>query len=286
MSLASVIHITVRQKGRFGDSYLGYVPINPGSYKINPSPSTHWHKLSCKPGKTSSKLRGDLQVTFQFQSKWSGQAKRGDAKSGRDHHLLRRASMLQRSSSDVKLGGVMGRAGSDEILIGRPNQPRAKEILASLRRSFRRKNKSPVFQNCDDDFASFLSQSASSTPQIVRKRTSSITVPDTGSNSLSSTSYLSIGMSDSDTGNSQTPPLGSAAKGQGISEGEAPIVGDMASPEQEDGKMVSIGILHGSYQCSFACGLFFCSVAMEHISYPSGHLTFNPYLSVMFVVRD
>lgn len=233
MSLASVIHITVRQKGRFGDSYLGYLPINPGSYKIDPAPSTHWHKLSCKPGKTSSKLRGDLQVTFQFQSKWSTQAKRGDARS----HLLRRTSMLQRSSSDVKLSGAMGRTGSDEILSGRPNQPKAK-ILASLRRSFRKKTKAPMFQNCDDDFASFSSQSASSTPQIFRKRTSSITVPDTGSNSLSSTSHLSIGMSDSDTGNSmsQTSPLGTPGKGRRVSEGEG--ASDVTSPELEDGIMV------------------------------------------------
>lgn len=242
MSLTSVIHITVRQKGRFGDSYLGYIPINPGSFKINPNPTTHWYKLGCKPGKNSNKLRGDLQVTFQFLSKWSGQAKRGsDSKSGRGHHHHHRG-MLQRSSSDLKLGGGgLGHAGSDEILNGgRSSQPRAKkEILASLRRSFRRKNKSPVFQNCDDDFASFSSQSASSTPQIIRKRTSSITVPDAGSNSLSSTSYLS---NDSDTGNSvsQTPPpRRSTGKGRNTSEGDDVASVEKASPEQEDTKLVS-----------------------------------------------
>ena len=158
--------------------------------------------------------------------------------------------MLQRSSSDVKLGG-MRHTGSDEVLT-RQNQGKGKkEILASLRRSFRKKNKSPVFQNCDDDFTSFSSQSASSTPQVSRKRTNSYVVPDPGSNSLSSTSYLSNGMSDSDTGNSapHSPPSVRVSKGRLASEGGGggggeDILGpDKASPEHEDSKMVRTAVV-------------------------------------------
>ncbi len=243
MSLASVVHITVRQKGRFGDSYLGYVAIDPGCFKIDPSPSTHWYKLGCKPGKTGTKLRGDLQVTFQFLSKWLDKSKRGNANIGIP--ALGAGGMLQRSSSDAKLG-PMGRAGSEEIIVGggRLNQSKSKkEILASLRRSFRRKNKSPVFQNCDEDFASFSSHSASSTPQIIRKSTNSAVVPDTGSNSVSSTSYLSNGMSDSDSVSHSPPPHKAGKVLQQTSEGEEAPALDKSSPEQKDmeeEKMVSM----------------------------------------------
>lgn len=250
MSLASTIHINVRQKGRFGDHYIGYIPINPGSFKIGPNQVTHWYKLGPKPGKSSSKLRGDLQVTFQFLSKWSAKAEQDDI--GIPDFPK---GMLKRSSSDVKIP-AMKHTDSAEGLAGRQNQSKNKrEILASLRRSFRKKNKSPVFQNCDDDFASFSSQSASSTPQYIRKKTSSSIVPDNASNSLSSIGYLSNGMSDSDTGNSisHSPQSTRSSKGgQRTSEGEDVPVVDKSSrssleprdKEQEDstqdGKLVSL----------------------------------------------
>lgn len=235
MSLANTIHITVRQKGRFGDSYLGYIPLNPGSFKIAPNQVTHWYKLGAKPGKSSTKLRGDLQVTFQFLSKW---ASRADTEGTFEH-----GGMLRRSSSDLRLHSKR-HADLNEGMVGRSNQLKKRELLSSLRRSFRRKPKSPAFQNCEDEFASFSSQSTSSTPQNIRRKTNSYVSPDNISN-MSSTGQLSNGMSDSDTGNStsHSPPSLRAGKESSASEcGDTPV-GSLDSKEVEDivpdGKMVS-----------------------------------------------
>lgn len=242
MSLVTTIHITVRQKGRFGDQYIGYIPINPGNFKISPTQITHWYKLGPKPGKISSKIRGDLKVTFQFLSEWSGKNSK---------HIVpqlasvqRGSGMLKRTSSDQK---IMRESGSAENLIGKSTPPKNKKF-ASLRRSFRRK-KSPILSNCEDDFASFSSHSASPSPQTIRKGC----IPDSGSNSLTSTSHY---QSDSDTGISmpQSPvPLQiKVTLGAGDSDGEGSAVVadkmtlDLKDKDQEDasnftveGKVVS-----------------------------------------------
>jgi hypothetical protein len=154
--------------------------------------------------------------------------------------------MLQRSLSDLRLGDkAMGFTGSEDILTpGKKHQKPKKEILASLRRSFRKKNRSPVLKNCDDDFTSFSSHSTVSTPQIARvhKTPSSHSMPtDTnGSNSLSSTSAMSNGMSDSDSVSQTPPPM--RRNGNRVcknSDGEdAAIMDTKASPDQEDLKIV------------------------------------------------
>ena len=206
MSLVTTIHITVRQKGRFGDNYLGYLPINPGNFKICPVQVTHWYKLGSKPGKSSTKLRGDIQVSFQFLSDWSGVTKQVC------NNVGIQGGMLKRSTSDVKIPTIQ-----DKDSVGKPNSyssKNKKEVFASLRRrSFRRK-KSPAVQNCDNDFASFSSHSATSTPQNVRRMNSYMA--DTGSNSVSS---ISNGLSDSDTDSSvpQLPLLTKQGKGLMVS---------------------------------------------------------------------
>lgn len=222
MSLAITFHVTVRQKGRFGDSYIGYIPINPGSFKIDPGQVTHWYKLGPKPGKPSTKLRGDLQVTFQFLSKWSGG---GAVAAAEDLSAIPgHVGMIKHSSSDMRISATMRHTNSDEALSsgrGGVAVKNKREILSSLRRSFRRKTKTPAMQASTDDFVTFSSHSASSTPQNARKRNSSSMVGDNASNSLSSTSYLSNGQSDSDTGNSiisQSPPP--VSKGLRTSESE------------------------------------------------------------------
>lgn len=247
MSLASTIHITVRQKGRFGDSYLGYIPINPGGFKIDPAPTTRWYKLGAKPGKSSVKLRGDLQVTFQFLSKWSAQTKRRATIC----YAGRKGMLLQRSSSDLKLGELQ-HMNSDDLLTGggsRLNQVKGKkEVLGSLRRSFRRKTKDPPFKKCDDDFATFLTtHSAASTPQSTRKKTTSVVIPDNASNSFSSTGCLS---NDSDTGNSIShSPL--SGKGLVVSESEEPAVASEQKEKEavspEDANVVS----HAYESCTY-----------------------------------
>lgn len=144
--------------------------------------------------------------------------------------------MLKRSASDLKLR----HADSAEAMVGGPKSKR--EILASLRRSFRRKPKASIFQSCNDDFASFSSHSASSTPQNIRKRTNTYAMPDNTSNSVSSTGYLS-NMSDSDTGNSTShSPV--ARRSHRTSECEDVTVAEKLSLEEDvnsfatDGKLV------------------------------------------------
>ena len=128
---------------------------------------------------------------------------------------------------------------SDDLLTGRAggrlNQVKGKkEVLGSLRRSFRRKNKDTAFKKCDDDFATFLTHSASSTPLSARKKTTSVIIPDNGSNSFSSTGCLS---NDSDTGNSVSHSP-SSGKGQVVSESEEPVVMTGTS-EQKEKEVVS-----------------------------------------------
>lgn len=188
--------------------------MSPNSFKLGPDTVTHWYKLGPKPGKLSSKLRGDLQVTFQFLSKWSGQEGGGGGESSTDiGSLHKHRGMLRRSLSDLE----MTRDSSVESL-NKSKQPKTKrELLGSIRRSFRRK-KAPAFKACDEDFGSFSSHSAastplntrtfsshsaSSTPLNTRKRTNSSFSSVTGS-------QVSGNMSDSDTGASsvsQSPLL-------------------------------------------------------------------------------
>ncbi len=239
MSLASTVHVTVRQKGRFGDSYIGYIPVNPGSFKIDPVQVTHWHKLGPKPGKPSTKLRGDLQITFRFLSKWSGENVGFPGHTG----------MIKHSSSDMKISTTtMRHTNSDEALSSGRQKMKRGEILSSLRRSFRRKSKpSASHTSCMDDFAAFSSHSASSTPQNPRKKTSSSYVPDNASNSLSSTSVLSNGQSDSDSVSHSPPPISRGLRTSESEDGSIPaadrekevVVEGGNAVSAQDGKMVS-----------------------------------------------
>ena len=82
--------------------------------------------------------------------------------------------MLSRSKSEMR--GKVRDVTAMNVVDGKPAtppQPRVKDRLTTaIRRSFRRKNKTPsVFQECDDDFT--FSQSASSTP-VLRKRSNTL----------------------------------------------------------------------------------------------------------------
>lgn len=247
MSLVTTIHITVRQKGRFGDGYIGYVPISPGNFKISPNLVTHWYKLGSKPGKSSSKLRGDLQISFQFLSEWSEQL---DQSVEASMELVRaQAGMLKRSSSDVKIWMANGMGADKEVGLAdekQPGQSKGKnEILSALRRSFKRKNKPAVLKKRKDEFTSFESQSMTPTHQYLRKRSNTL-MHITRSNSLCSTGRISVGQStDSDTSVTASPLLARSNRGSIVVNVDGSSVTEKLLPEIEvEGPAASDGMVN------------------------------------------
>ena len=201
MSLDTTLQITVRQKGRISEDFIGYIAIPLRNFNINSKKITHWYKLGSRPGKVKHKLRGDLLVSIQFLSKWTLLSEQEPVVSNSPvvSNGTRTRRMLRRSKSDVKLKSK-DMSGSASLIDRPQNQSKVKGRLAVFRRSFRKKNRSPVFQNCEDEFETF-SQSASSTPNL-RQRTHTFD----SSSSLGGKN----GPSDSDTGNSdlsQSPPI-------------------------------------------------------------------------------
>ena len=171
MSLGSTINITVRQKSRFSDDYLGYLPLIPDSFKINPNLVTRSYKLGPKPGKSSSKLRGDIHISFQFLSNWSEQLDRS-TEAGMELDRIQ-SGILKRSATDASNYGPRASNGRVVASEKQSNSSRGrKEILSSLRRSFRRKSKSADSKRTIDDFSMYTSTSmASSSHHFSRSNT-------------------------------------------------------------------------------------------------------------------
>ena len=238
MSLVTTIHIQVRQRGRFGDKYLGYLPISPGNFKVSPNTVTHWYKLGPKPGKSSSKLRGDLQISFQFLSKWS-------EKQGRGLETGMQDGLLRRSSSDRKIWNGNG-VGPDigSLLAEEQQQSQSKnkkELLSSLRRSFKRKSKpSGGTQNGDKDFF-FTGADISPLPQYVPKKSSAVNVMR--SNSISLGRPVSLGpLTDSESSLTSSPLLSRIIKRrseEAILELTSPGGGEKGVGEREVGSPLS-----------------------------------------------
>ena len=254
MSLDTTIHLTVRQKGRLGDQFIGHIPIPLRDFSITSKLITHWYKLGSRPGKIKNKLRGDLQISIRFMSKWSNslgssaQQQQGEFGSqspslsdGFGSKHPRR--MLTRSKSDMRLKvrDVMATG----LIDGKPatGQPKVKDRLTTaIRRSFRKKNKTPIFQECEDEFT--FSNSASSSP-VLRKRSNTLNL------------ILKGAQSDSDTGTpsdmSQSPATVhpdiqvQLAESGGVSAQESESSGDNLEEgaeekqlqEKEDKKIVS-----------------------------------------------
>lgn len=89
---------------------------------------------------------------------------------GRRHPSSRR--MIARSKSEMRVKPKDTMATS--LVDGKPSSPQTKvkgRLATAIRRSFRKKNKETVFQECEDDFT--FSQSASSTP-VLRTRSKTL----------------------------------------------------------------------------------------------------------------
>lgn len=169
MSLDTTVQLTVRQKGRVGDQFIGCLSIPLGTFAVSSKAVTHWYKLGAKPGKTNTKLRGELLVTIKFVSKWLSGITTGDSDVivANGDTNLKSKRMLKRSKSDVKLKSNNS-ALESPLPSPQPSQSKIKERLSSFRRSFRRKNKSPVLDPRKEDFSlfSFPAHSPATTPEF------------------------------------------------------------------------------------------------------------------------
>ena len=139
MSLDSAVDITVRQKGKFSDEFIGHITIPFTNLTISRRQRQNWHKLGPKPGKTNSKLRGDLLITTSFLAKWNNKES-NFCSSPVDIEVNRREGrMLRRSKSEYK---------SSPRESPKSERSKSKGIFT---RSLRKKNPQ-VFEDCEDDF--------------------------------------------------------------------------------------------------------------------------------------
>lgn len=202
MSLDTTVQLIVRQKGRVGDNFIGCLSIPLRGFTVSSKPVTHWYKLGAKPGKTNTKLRGEILVTIKFVSKWLSSSSSIDSEIivANGDASPRSKRMLKRSKSDQKL---LGNPQSPQLM-----QSKIKEKLSVFRRSFRRKNKSPVLDQCTDDFGSFysLSHSPAMTPEF-RKRSQTLDLGKRSGSPSYRQAYNCRNRSDSDHSEGSQSPL-------------------------------------------------------------------------------
>ena len=248
MSLDTTVHLTIRQKGRLSDDFIGYIAIPLGGFSLNSKQVTHWYKLGSKPGKANVKLRGDLLVTIKLLSNWIQFADTYTPVSGTTRKIfpVTGKAMLKRSKSDAKIKPPDSPGLSNGALAEKTNHnpSKMKEKMSAFRRSFRKKTKSPIFQECDEDFTSF------SPPTQFRARShtidaSSIATPRSQSTSLASVKDDSSSESENgilDKGLSQSPSLRPSVQAlfaeAAVLENEENQ--DVTSKEDSDVKLVSI----------------------------------------------
>ncbi len=205
MSLDTTLHIAVRQKGRLSDELIGYIAIPLSGFQLTSKLVTHWYKLGSRPGKQNLKLRGDLKVSIQLQFKWVqfSDTFTAEPTSSRKVYPVPTKAMLKRTKSDLKNQDRSSSCATEGQLSEKSNNkaPKVKEKMSVFRRSFRKKNRSPVLQDCNEEFASF----SSSPPVQHRARSNTIDVGSLNpeiSKRPSGTSISDISSSESESGSS------------------------------------------------------------------------------------
>ena len=180
MSLDTTILCFVRQKTSLKDKFLGLVSIPLSTFTISSKPVTHWYKLGAKAGKTSSKLRGELLLSIKFLSNWVAEEretvdftfgsegeeaenkKNGKLKATRSVKFSsspfggRRKSMLKRTKSEAKPRSSSSDAGAGSTTreTDGKGDKGAKKEKSKFRLSIKKKSRSPVLEECSDEFMS------------------------------------------------------------------------------------------------------------------------------------
>lgn len=204
MSLDTTLHITVREhKGRLSDKFIGYIAIPLSGFKLTSKQVTHWYKLGSKPGKNTLKLRGDLQVTLQLQFKFTDLFTREPTDSKKVYPVAGKG-LLKRSKSEIRVRPLerVNSLLNEGLIDNTSGQPslNLKEKMSVFRRSFRKKNRSPVLQNCEDEFASFAP------PNHSRARSNTIDITSKMSKIPSGTSVSDVSSSESESTSGSLKP--------------------------------------------------------------------------------
>ena len=148
MSFQSILEIQVRQKSKFTDEHIGQIRIPVTSLVLSDKLRKTWYKLAARPGKTSSKIRGDILIATCFLSKWD--TKEPTISSFTDLDISEQSDrMLRRTKSEYRSKSK----GSPK-----PDKSKQKSVFDRLR-----KNKSNVFEECED-FVSVRSPESPPTP--------------------------------------------------------------------------------------------------------------------------
>ena len=166
MSLDSSVDITVRQKSKFTDDYIGCLHIPFTNLSISKKLTQNWYKLGPRQGKVSSKIRGDLLVTTSFLANWDSNSTEHqtlyndftDTLNTKIDLEQQGSKMLRRSKSEYK-----GRPSKDSPKLDRST----KKGLFS--RSLRKKNPQ-VFEDCEDEFVSLSIDGQPPTPPKSEQR--------------------------------------------------------------------------------------------------------------------
>ena len=155
MSLDSSVDITVKQKTKFTEEFLGYTRIPFNHLSISRRPRQNWHKLGPRPGKTSSKLRGDVLISLAFLYKWDSVETQTPPTSPSFETGDRK--MLRRTKSEHR-GGA--------------KQERAVKSKGSIFGRTKSKKNSQVFEDSDDFVALSIRSSGDppTPPQSERRK--------------------------------------------------------------------------------------------------------------------
>lgn len=209
MSLDSAVHITVKQKTKFSEEFIGHLTIPFSTLTISRRAKQNWYKLGPRPGKTNTKLRGDLLLATSFISKWgreessisslttsSNSPINIEARDGR--RMLRRSKSEYKSSSSTASNGSLLGGVKDS-----PKQDKKPKSGGIFGRSLRRKN-TQVFEDSDDFLFTYRSSGSPPTPPRTGDRklmnySSSLTEDGSVESSIISSSGSDIASSGNNT---------------------------------------------------------------------------------------
>ncbi len=261
MSLDTTLHIAVRQKGRLSDELIGYIAISLSGFQLTSKLVTHWYKLGSRPGKQNLKLRGDLKVSIQLQFKWIqfSDTFAAEPTSSRKVYPVPTKAMLKRTKSDLKNQDRSSSWPNEGQQNEKSNNkaPKVKEKMSVFRRSFRKKNRSPVLQDCDEEFTSF----SSSPPVQHRARSNTIEVGSLNpeiSKRPSGTSISDISSSESESSSSlkSNRALADALEEEETHERSSEVEGDNVKRVSEGGHCTHFCISASHAATNVICRVF------------------------------
>ena len=254
----------MRQKTSLKDKFLGLVTIPLSGFTISSKSVTHWYKLGPKPGKTSSKLRGELLLSVKFLSNWVAKEpealdfvfgskdknKLNKVKSTKASLAFHRKSMLKRTKSETKAEGATVASGNEGE--GEKSSKTKKEKSGLFRLSIKKKTRSPALEACDDEFTSLSlpnkMDSPTSPPSVNQPREAR--EGDIFDGKASLPEHLSRSLDPKYLPNGRLPPPGTVQGVEG-GEGEEGGRGGMAGStvtdvkEAQTEKMVSVYLANG-----------------------------------------